>query len=270
MTAGRSSALIPSAGRLSRPDLAESRLEGLARARSYRPLIAMTATCASVAVRAEPSSSGAAVDSLMFGEVFDVLDIADGWAWGRARRDGETGHVEIGLLKAAGELPTHRIAVEAEVFAEPGDERPVGRLGMNALARPTTEKDGWSLIPGLGWIESGRLVDFHRFETDPAAVAERFLGAPWRAGGRTREGIDGLGLARQALYACGRALSEGADAGATAEAGRGDLILWDHHAGIMVDERRLIHADPEAGVILEALEAVEARLGPGARISPSF
>ena len=35
------------------------------------------------------------------GEVFDVLDIAGGWAWGQAQSDLLVGYVDMAVLEAA-------------------------------------------------------------------------------------------------------------------------------------------------------------------------
>ena len=63
------------------------------------------------------------------------------------------------------------------------------------------------------------------FETDWAAVAERFLGAPYLWGGRESLGLDCSGLVQQALFACGLACPRDADQQAELgqEIGRADF-----------------------------------------------
>ena len=101
--------------------------------------------------------------------------------------------------------------------------------------------------------------------TEPAAVAERYFGTPYLWGGRDSLGIDCSGLVQQALYACGRACPRDADQqmqAFPAEIGpdavqRGDLIFWDGHVGIMLDEARLLHANSHhMAVAIERLSTV--------------
>ena len=51
-------------------------------------------------LRAGGKSEAEALRSLAEGEVFDVLDIAGGWAWGQAQSDLLVGYVEMTQLEA--------------------------------------------------------------------------------------------------------------------------------------------------------------------------
>ena len=131
---------------------------------------------------------------------------------------------------------------------------------------------GFARVARLGWIALADLADFHAFDAEPAAVAERFVGAPFQAGGRNRAGLDAPALVQQALYACGLGCPRAADQQqALGEAARldalmrGDLIFWSDHVAMMLDAERLIHADPDKGVSVEALtDAVARRDKPSA------
>jgi cell wall-associated NlpC family hydrolase len=108
------------------------------------------------------------------------------------------------------------------------------------------------------------------FETDPAGVAERFLGAPYQWGGRESLGLDCSGLIQQALYACGRACPRDSDQQAALgqpapreSLRRGDLVFWRGHVGMMLDEARMIHANAfHMGVSIEPLAEALSRIGP--------
>ena len=57
--------------------------------------------CVAVApVRECPEDDGRQRDQLLFGEIFDVLHEAEGWCFGRGRRDGVIGWVEAPALSA--------------------------------------------------------------------------------------------------------------------------------------------------------------------------
>jgi cell wall-associated NlpC family hydrolase len=115
------------------------------------------------------------------------------------------------------------------------------------------------------------------FERDPAAVAERLLGAPYVWGGRTSLALDCSGLIQQALYACGKACPRDADQQAGLgrgvrrdELARGDLVCWTGHIGMMLDESRLIHASSHwMAAAIEPLTDVIARNEAADRGAPT-
>jgi hypothetical protein len=257
---------------LARPDLAEQALEGVLAAGQYRAVTAMQCVLPTTPVRAGPDEAAVLIDQLAFGELFDVLEIAAGWAWGRSRRDGVVGHVLVEGLDEEMLEPTHRVAsVDAPVLDAP-DDAPHAALTLNALVSVLEVQGGFARVARLGWIALADLADFHAFDAEPAAVAERFVGAPFQAGGRNRAGLDAPALVQQALYACGRGCPRAADQQqALGEAARldalmrGDLIFWSDHVAMMLDAERLIHADPDKGVSVEALtDAVARRDTPSA------
>ena len=102
-----------------------------------------------------------------------------------------------------------------------------------------------------GWFVESQLSPIGQFETDPVAVAERFLGAPYQWGGRESLGLDCSGLVQQAFYACGLTCPRDTDMQAAQigtaidgpELRRGDLVFWKGHVGLMQDDTRLLHAN---------------------------
>jgi len=209
---------------LARPDLAEQALEGLIPAALYR---ATRPKRCRIGFAPITNDAGEPVGEILFGEAFDLLDESDGRGWGRARRDGTVGHVDMDLLEPLGSLPVARVATTQ------------ASVPLNSLA---AEGDG---------IEPEECADFRVFDTDLAAAAERLLGAPYRSRGRSRAGVDCGGLVQQALLACGQPGPRWSDLQArlgreTPFLGRGDLIVWvGFHAGIATDPEHLIHACPD-------------------------
>lgn len=253
---------------LARPDLAELALEGVMKAGAYRAPVAMQGAHPLTPVRTGPDADAEQIDQLAFGEIFDVLDTDGGWAWGRSRRDGVVGFAALEHLSETVLEPTHRVAV----LTAPVEGRDDAVLNLNALV--TVEETRGALVRAarLGWLRLQDLADFHSFDADPAAVAERFEGAPHERGGRAAEGLDAAGLVQQALYACGLGCPREADRqqalgrpASLDDLRRGDLLFWDGHAAVMLDAVRLIHAEPEGGVRIEALaDAVARRTAPRA------
>ncbi|MFN3816663.1 NlpC/P60 family protein [Brevundimonas sp.] len=262
---------------LARPDLAELALEGVFESGRYRAVTPMQCMLPTVPVRAGDDDASALIDQLAFGEIFDVLEMSSGTAWGRSRRDGVVGHVAVAALSDEVLEPTHRVgSVDTPIFDAPVFEQRAGEtpmvLALNTLVTVLETKGAFARLARLGWIALADLADFHAFDPEPAAVAERFVGAPFQVGGRDRTGLDAPALVQQALYACGLGCPRAADQqqalGRDAPVEhlmRGDLIFWPDHVAMMLDAQRLIHADPDRGVAVETFaDAVARRHQPSA------
>jgi cell wall-associated NlpC family hydrolase len=257
---------------LARPDLACADLQGLVRAKAYAPTVAHRCIAPSAALRRAPEPASEQLDQLLFGEGFDVLEATDGWAWGQARRDGYVGFVSTNDLAEGAVWPTHRVsALRAYGFSKPDiKSAPVGLFSLNALVCVEAEEGRFAKAEGAGWIAASQLSPIGVFETDPAAVAEWFLGAPYQWGGRESLGLDCSGLIQQALYACGQGCPRDSDQQAAlgtpvgpGNLRRGDLVFWRGHVGMMLDEARMIHANArQMQVSIEPLADALARIGP--------
>jgi len=257
---------------LARPDLADGALEGLIPAERYGPTRPLALIRPSAPILAAPNPAAEQVDQLLHGERFDALEAKGAFLWGQARRDGYVGFAPADAFAPEGPPPTHRVShIRTYAFAEPSIKAPAsGPFSLNALLAIEAEDGDFAREAGGGWFWRAHLAAIGAFETDPAAVAERFLGAPYLWGGRGSVGLDCSGLVQQALYACGLACPRdndqqaalGRDAPPDALA-RGDLIVWGGHIGMMLDETRLIHASGHwMAVVVEPLSTVIARDGP--------
>lgn len=256
-----------------RDDLAARAFEGVARSASYVDPSPYVAAVAAAAVRRAPSADAEQLDQLLFGERFDVLEEGNGFAWGQARRDGYVGFVEIAHLAPPPAPPSHRVsAIRTYAFAEPSiKSRALGPYSINSLVTADAREGRFVKAAGSGWFVEAHLAPIGLFEADAAAVAERFLGAPYLWGGRESLGLDCSGLVQQALSACGRAFPRDTDqqerAGRPIEAlelARGDLVFWKGHVGMMLDAERLIHANAHhMAVAIEPLAETRARYVEG-------
>ena len=132
---------------------------------------------------------------------------------------------------------------------------------------------GACLTTEYGCVPLSHLRRIGDLESDPVVVAERMIGAPFLAGGRTAHGLDGPALVQLALSLCGVAaprLLDHLPALGTAiakrdPARRGDLVLFDGGAGLMIDDLLMIHAGRAAGKVAvepAALYATERRRLP--------
>jgi hypothetical protein len=261
---------------LARPDLADAALEGVLAADRYAETQAMQVIAPGAAMRTAPDARAEQVDQLLFGEVFHVLEETDGWAWGQADRDGYVGYAAIRCLSPEVIRPTHWVgAIRTYGLTEPSIRAPVaGLYSLNALVTVEAEDDErFAQVVRIGHVTRHHLSPIgQHLATDPAGVAERFVGAPYLWGGRDSLGLDCSGLMQQALYACGRACPRDSDLqqalGARLDIGadlgglqRNDLIFWRGHVGIMLDPERLLHANAHhMATAIEPLASAVARI----------
>lgn len=235
---------------LARPDLAALSLEGIVRAQAYRPTRAMRGTAPVSDIHSEARAGSERIDQLLFGEIFDVLDEAEGRAWGQARRDGTVGWIELSCLTPGLARPTHTVASVDST------------LPLNALV--------------TGGCDAVDVRPVGQFETDLVTAAERLVGTPHELGARSSLATDCSGLVQQALLACGfagpRRAHEQAELGIEIgrdQARRGDLVIWLNlaegqtwtgHSAILTDEAHVIHATSHHGaVVVESLADADAR-----------
>lgn len=213
---------------------------------------------------------------LLFGEIFSVYDIADGWAWGQAESDGYVGYVRMDALTPRGKPPTHMIAVPRSfLLAEPKvTARMRHCVSMNSLLTVTGEQDMFCAVSSSGWVHKDHIVPLERCAPDFVAIAALFLGVPYLWGGRTSLGIDCSGLVQVAMQRAGLVCPRDSDMQA-AEIGtarpaameglrRGDLVFWRGHVGIMTDSENLLHANAHhMCVASEPLSQAASRIAAG-------
>lgn len=259
-----------------RDGIAARGLEGVLPAEVYLDPKTLRCAAPAAAIRRAPDAASEQMDQLLFGELFDVIEEEGAFLWGQARRDGYVGFVEAAALAEPVAPPTHRIAaLRTYAFAEASIKtRAAGPYSLNSLVAVEEIDDRLAKVAGAGWMAAHHLTPIGRFENDPAAVAERYLGAPYLWGGRESLGLDCSGLVQQALLACGRACPRDADmqqalgrAIAREDFGRGDLVFWKGHVAIGLDGARIVHANAHHMAVAiepldEAIERIKAA-GPG-------
>jgi len=251
---------------LARDGIAARALEGIVPAERYVDTILRQARLPAAALRRAPSPEAEQLDQLLFGELFEVLAEADGWAFGQARRDGYVGYVASEALGAPGAAPTHTVrALRTYGFSAPSIKAaPIGLYSMNT---PVAEegREGRFVKTAGGWIVEEHLAALGDDAPDYVAVAERLVGTPYQWGGRESLGLDCSGLVQQALYAAGRASPRDSDQQAAmgepvegTALRRGDLVFWRGHVAMLTSPTDIVHANStHMAVVIEPLaEAV--------------
>ena len=228
-------------------------------------------------LRPKPDAAIGIDTDLLFGEDVIVFDRADGWAWVQAKSDGYVGYLPESTLAATADQPTHHVIVP-RTFLYPGADLrfPVSAaLSMGSRIAVTGEAETrgtrYFLLADGRAVVANHCLPLGTYATaDFVAIAARFIETPYLWGGRSGFGIDCSGLVQLALQMTGRAAPRDSDMQAAGlgaviareELRRGDLVFWKGHAGIMADEKTLLHANGHTmTVALEDFEAAVQRIG---------
>jgi len=257
-----------------RPDLARASLAGKAIAERYVKGSLRRVGVATLGMYGRPRGEGPMVSEALRGEDFLILDVAGHWVWGQLVRDDYVGYVLASHLEPIETAPTHRVSVPSSlIFSAPDLKSAVmGPLWLNSPVSVAGIKGAWSALAGGGFVFTRHLAGLDEHAPDFVAVAEQFLNVPYLWGGRTFRGLDCSGLVQTAMQAAGRACPRDSDMmeaslGTALPADdlkalrRGDLVFWKRHIGIMVDEKRLLHANAHhLRVVIEPLAEAVARI----------
>jgi cell wall-associated NlpC family hydrolase len=250
-----------------RPDLAAAHLKVMVVAPRYAEGEKFSVCIGRASLRVRPGDDAAQDSELLFGEVFTVYDSAQGWAWGQAANDLYVGYVRQEALTTPFKTDARVSALMAPVFSAADLKTPVRDLLPLNAAVPAQAREGDYVNVGTGFVHRQHLVAEN--QKDFVAIVERFLGVPYVWGGKTAAGLDCSGLIQTALQAVGKAAPRDTDmmekalgeAIAVTDVGRGDLIFWKGHMGVMLDASRLLHANAfHMAVAIEPLSEALARI----------
>jgi len=255
-----------------REDLADLALEGQVEAQRFTEGQPGVVRVGVADLRRAPDPSTGIDTQLLFGEPVTVFEVRSGWAWVQNRRDGYVGYTQADALDGPIGKPTHQVStVGTFLYPEPDMKTPVlDLLSMSSLVRVVGERNGFAEIAGAGWIFQGHLAALPALATDHVATARRFLGLPYRWGGKASGGLDCSALVQIALHRAGvacprdsdmQAASVGALVDDTGEIERGDLLYFPGHVAIALDGENVVHATANSmDVCEEPLAAVVARV----------
>lgn len=212
-------------------------------------------------LRARPNELAPQVTEALPGEELALLWAEGGWARVRTAHDAYLGWLqqsEIDVdLKVNPAAPALQVtSLRAHAYAGPKVSQPVlAELCLGAWVQraggEVVEQDHHRWLPVLlpdgqeAWVQE---VCFEALGGDRAALALRFLETPYVWGGRSAWGLDCSGLTQVVYAACGHAIPRDADQQRDAltpvdRAQAGDLAFFPGHVGLMLDERRMVHAN---------------------------
>jgi cell wall-associated NlpC family hydrolase len=206
---------------------------------------------------------------LLAGQAITVYEEREGWSFVQGEADGYVGYLPSDTLGEAGAV-THRvIARTTHLYPVPDFKaHEIASLSHGSLLCVTGE-EGRFAATSRGYVPKVHLAPLDTVETDPVAVAERFLGTPYLWGGNSGFGIDCSGLVRAACDACGIACPGDSDMQEAAlgralgnEApARGDLLFWKGHVAWVADAATILHANVHhMAVAYEPMDDAIARI----------
>lgn len=260
-----------------RSDLADIRLKDWVESERY-----VTGTTAHVVVpvadlKPLPDRLTGTDTQLLFGEEVRVFDRREGWAFVQAALDDYVGYLPEAVLRDGPTGATHVIAVPRSFLYPEAELRkpPLACLSMGSRLKVagTAETRGtpYLILEGGGAVIAAHCHPLAEIaETDPVAIALRFLETPYLWGGRTGFGIDCSGLVQLAHQMAGNRPPRDSDmqrdgygrAVEMADLRRGDLVFWKGHVGIMENPETLLHASGHTmSVTREEFRAAVARIG---------
>ena len=262
-----------------RKDLADAALQGQVQADRFTAGQAAVVCVGAADLRAAPDGALGIDTQLLFGEAVTCFEVRDGWAWVKAERDGYVGYLSAAALDVPTGDATHQVsALRTFRYPESHMKGPVlSALSMTSLVRVVGRKGAYSEIAAGGWIYSDHLTAIGEVEPDHVKTALRFVGLPYRWGGKESVGLDCSALVQMALHRAGLRCLRDSDMQAAAlpypapeddEIRRGDLLYMPGHVAIALDARRVLHAT-ETGMcvrveaLLDVLARVEAEHGSG-------
>lgn len=246
-------------------------------------------TALSVRILTKPSSDATLEDTALFGHVLDVLETEGAFAKVRSPLTGKEGWVDSPTLKLVpvGRIeyqPTHWVSRKKLITfreADPKSETMIILPMFSFVALGDRTAVGASEfarvlgLPGVdAWVRMSGLTEIGTCRRDFVGVMEEFVGEPYVWGSwDSTLGFDCSGLLVLARLATGRSycdrdtreqvgsthLGQPLDAGEWQRLQRGDIIFFPGHVGVMVDERRCIHAtdlEPHHRVLVQPLSEI--------------
>mgnify|MGYP001582065446 CR=1 FL=1 len=217
------------------------------------------------------SPNGMRIRQLIYGNRFRVLEEKDNFSFGFNESDGYVGYIASASLGKKSQSLTHWVsALATHVYAHPDIKKEfIKVLSFGSNLEIESETTDFFKTTDGGYIPKAHLKEIGTFCSDPAKVAEKFLGVPYLWGGNSCWGIDCSGIVQVALSSCSIKCPGDSDQQEAAfqlipaniNFKRNDLIFWDGHVALITNSSNLIHANAfNMSVKIESIQKVIERI----------
>ena len=235
-------------------------------------------------MRPYPNKSSNIISQVLFGEEVEVISEEDQWIYCTNLIDNYKGWLNKETLGIPSKK-THFIKQIRTAVLEKPDVKSnlIKFISIRSQVNVDQINGNWAKIElkdnrNQGYINLNSLFDKLSTEVNPLYFAKKFLGIPYRWGGRDSSGIDCSALIRLSLSFTGDFLPRDTidqyqyfknskhfkiieDLNPMNNISSNDLIYWPGHIAMFADEDNMIHASAyHGGVVIEKKEMALNRI----------